>query len=194
MWFQPFINNLFHEILISLSYMYLLYGSQLLLPDYYMLLSVLFAHLQVCEYFCVALFFFSPFLFLPEGVHPFFRRWIVYMTISNSTSTWVATCCLRGLTWLACAMFSCVQIMVWLPVLGIFSLRRCWCRRLQPGAPRTPWESLRWKLTLGEKSLAALGSWTCVSGLLVPTPSQLSYIPALPPPPPHTHTHQSLNL
>ena len=72
MWYQPFINNLFHEILISLSYMYLLYGSQLLLPDYYMLLSVLFAHLQVCEYFCVVLLFFL--LFFTRGSTPIFQE------------------------------------------------------------------------------------------------------------------------
>ena len=126
MWYQPFINNLFHEILISLSYMYLLYGSQLLLPDYYMLLSVLFAHLQVCEYFCVVLFFFFFLSFFTRGSTPIFQEMnCVYVYIFYSTSTWVATCCLRGLTWLACAMFSCVQIMVWLPVLGIFSLCRC---------------------------------------------------------------------
>ena len=128
--------------------------------------------------------------FLPEVVHPFFRKQIVYMTIFNSSSTWVATCCLRGMTWHV--LFSCVQIMVWLPVLGNFSMCRCWCRQLHPRVPQTPWESLHWKLTLAEKSLAAVGNQTCVSSSLVPTPSQLSYIPP-PPPPPHPK-YQSLNL
>ena len=32
---------------------------------------------------------------------------------------------------------------------------------------RTPWESLHWKLTLGEKSLVATGNHTCLSGMPV---------------------------
>ena len=38
-------------------------------------------------------------------------------------------------------------------------------------------ESLHWKLTLGEKSLAAPGKRTCISGALVQCSNQLSYIP-----------------
>ena len=37
--------------------------------------------------------------------------------------------------------------------------------------------SLHWKLTVGEKSLAALGNRTCVSGVMVRCSNQLSYIP-----------------
>ena len=32
--------------------------------------------------------------------------------------------------------------MVWLPVFGIFNVRRCWCKQLNTGAARTPQESL----------------------------------------------------
>ena len=35
--------------------------------------------------------------------------------------------------------------------------------RLHAGAVQTPWESLHWKLTLGEKSLATPGTRTCIS-------------------------------
>ena len=74
------------------------------------------------------------------------------------------------------AVFSCVQTMVWLPVFGIFNVRvdvdscNCTAQRLL--------ESLHWKLTLGEKSLAALGSRTRVStapGFSVGTLYQLNY-------------------
>ena len=44
---------------------------------------------------------------------------------------------------------------------------------------RTPQESLHWKLTLGEKSLAAPGNRTCVSGVPVRCSNQMSYIPIL---------------
>ena len=40
-------------------------------------------------------------------------------------------------------------------------------------------ESLPWKLSLGEKSLAAPGNWTCVSSMTVRCSNQLSYIPIL---------------
>ena len=36
-----------------------------------------------------------------------------------------------------CAAFSCVQTMVWLPVLGIFNMRRCWCMWLHMVAVQT---------------------------------------------------------
>ena len=39
------------------------------------------------------------------------------------------------------------------------------------------YKSLHWKLTLGEKSLAAPGNGTCVSGVTVWCSKQLSYIP-----------------
>ena len=46
------------------------------------------------------------------------------------------------------------------------------------GGVRTPWESLHWKLTLGEKSLAALGNRTCLNQRHAGLPLyQLSYIP-----------------
>ena len=35
------------------------------------------------------------------------------------------------------------------------------------GGAWTPWESLHWKLTLGEKSIATLGKWTCISSMRV---------------------------
>ena len=44
------------------------------------------------------------------------------------------------------------------------------------GGVRTPKESLRWKLTLEEKFLAAPGNRTCVSGMTVRCSNQLSYI------------------
>ena len=55
----------------------------------------------------------------------------------------------------ACVVFSCVPTVVWLP--------KCWCMRWHTGAVRTPSESLHWKLTLGERSLAAPGTRTRVS-------------------------------
>ena len=42
-------------------------------------------------------------------------------------------------------------------------MHKCWCMQLHTGAVWTPQESLHWKLTLGEKSLAASGTWTCIS-------------------------------
>ena len=38
-------------------------------------------------------------------------------------------------------------------------------------------KSLHWKLTLGEKSIAAPGNQTCVSGMTVWCSNQLSYVP-----------------
>ena len=62
------------------------------------------------------------------------------------------------------AAFSCVQTMTWLPVFGIFNVRtRFRCMRLHTGAGWTSYKSLHWKLTLGEKSLAASGTRTRVS-------------------------------
>ena len=46
------------------------------------------------------------------------------------------------------------------------------------GGVWTLWESLHWKLTLGEKSLSAPGSRTCVSSVPVRWSNQLSYTPA----------------
>ena len=42
-----------------------------------------------------------------------------------------------------------------------------------------PKESLHWKLTLGRKSFASPGNWTCVSSMMVWCFNQLSYIPSL---------------
>ena len=36
---------------------------------------------------------------------------------------------------------------------------------------------MHWKVTLGRKSLAAPGNWTCGSGMMVRCSNQLSYIP-----------------
>ena len=62
-----------------------------------------------------------------------------------------------------CAVFSCVQTMVWLPVFGICNVRSDVdardCTRGLCGHGKNP----HWKLTLGEKSLAASGTRTCVS-------------------------------
>jgi len=63
--------------------------------------------------------------------------------------------------------------------LGFLGVHRCWCMRLHTEAVRTPSESLHWKLTLGEKSLAAPGTRTRVSivpGLLVRSLYPLSYL------------------
>ena len=46
------------------------------------------------------------------------------------------------------------------------------------GGVRTPKESVHWKLTLVEKSLAAPGNRTCVSGVTVRCCNPLSYIPS----------------
>ena len=59
-----------------------------------------------------------------------------------------------------CAVFPCVQTTVWLPVFGIFSMHTdvdaCNCTQGLYGHRKT----LYWKLTLGEKSLAASGTET----------------------------------
>ena len=63
--------------------------------------------------------------------------------------------------------------------LGFLRVYRCWCMRLHTEAVRTPSESLHWKWTLGEKSLAAPGTRTRVSivpGLLVRSLYPLSYL------------------
>ena len=58
----------------------------------------------------------------------------------------------------------CVQTVVWLPVFGIFSERTdvdaCDCSQGQYGLHTI---RVQWNLTLGEKSLAALGTWAWVS-------------------------------
>ena len=57
-----------------------------------------------------------------------------------------------------CEEFSCVQTVIWLPVFGTFNVRTdgdpCDCTRGLHGHRK----SLRRKLTLGEKSLAAPGT------------------------------------
>ena len=66
-----------------------------------------------------------------------------------------------------CAVFSCVQAMVWLPDLGFgdwdwdFGIRNV-RTRLIAGAVYGNSESLHWKLTVGEKSLVAPGNRTRV--------------------------------
>ena len=42
-----------------------------------------------------------------------------------------------------------------------------WMRAIVHGGVQTPFESLHWKLTLGEKSLAAPGNRTCNGGMLI---------------------------
>ena len=58
-----------------------------------------------------------------------------------------------------CAVFSCLQTMVWLPVFEIFNMR------LHLGAVRTPYyENMHWKLTLEEEEKnAGPGTGTRVS-------------------------------
>ena len=46
------------------------------------------------------------------------------------------------------------------------------------GCTDTKTESALWKLTLGRKSLPALGNWTFISGMMVQCSNQLSYIPS----------------
>ena len=48
------------------------------------------------------------------------------------------------------------------------------------GRVRTPWKSLHWKLTLGEKSLAAPGNWTCLSSVPVQHYTDWATSPVLP--------------
>ena len=62
-----------------------------------------------------------------------------------------------------CAVFSCIQTTVWLPVFGNLNVRTytdaCDCTRGMYGHCK----SLHWKLTLGEKALAKPGTRTRVS-------------------------------
>ena len=46
------------------------------------------------------------------------------------------------------------------------------------GGVRTLRESLHWKLTLGRKSLATPGNWTCISSVMVRYSNRPSYIPS----------------
>ena len=81
--------------------------------------------------------------------------------ICNSLATRAATVCLQGWTQnglrvdLECAVFLCAYTTVWLPM------------RVDVNACDCTWElykcckNLRWKPTLGEKSLGELGSQTC---------------------------------
>ena len=74
----------------------------------------------------------------------------------------------RHLFLTVCAVFSCVQTKVWLPMLGIFNVHTdvnvfdC-----TQGLYRHRKKVLHWKLTLGDKSLAAPGSRSYVSGVPV---------------------------
>ena len=67
---------------------------------------------------------------------------------------------------LVCAVFLCVQTKAWLPVFRIFNLctdvDACNCTQVLYGHCK----SLHWKLTLGEKSLAAPGIQTHISIVL----------------------------
>ena len=45
------------------------------------------------------------------------------------------------------------------------------------GGVPTPSDSLHWKLTLGGKSLATLGNWTCLSSVSAQCSTTMSYIP-----------------
>ena len=62
-----------------------------------------------------------------------------------------------------CAVFSCVQTMVWLPAFGIFYVRTDVDACDHTWGLHAHRKSLCWKLTLGEKFLAALRTWTCDS-------------------------------
>ena len=53
--------------------------------------------------------------------------------------------------------------MVLLPVLWIFNRHKRQCMQLHTGVVRTSSESLHWKLTVGENSLAASRTQTCIS-------------------------------
>ena len=61
---------------------------------------------------------------------------------------------------------------------GSLSCARMLMQATAHGGVRTPKESLHCKLTLVEKSLAAPGNRTCVSGVTVRCCNQLSYIPS----------------
>ena len=77
-----------------------------------------------------------------------------------------------------CTILVCVQTKAWLPVSGIFNVctdvDACDCTQVLYGHCK----SLHWKLTLGEKSLAAPGTQTGISivlGFLSQMLYQLSY-------------------
>ena len=65
------------------------------------------------------------------------------------------------------AVFSCVQTKIWLPLFWIYNVRRDVNASDCTGRLYGHRKSLHWKLTQGEKSLAAPGNRTCVSGVPV---------------------------
>ena len=79
---------------------------------------------------------------------------------ARSGYVWVAIIH-RTLTWTA-ASLSCAQML-----MHEIAHRGIWTWK----------ESLHWKLTLGRKSFAAPGNWTCVSGVMARCSNQLRYIP-----------------
>ena len=57
------------------------------------------------------------------------------------------------------------QTLTW--TLGLLTFAQMIMHMIAHGGVRTKWESLHWKMTLGEKSLAVPGNRTCVSDLMI---------------------------
>ena len=65
-------------------------------------------------FFCVSLYV--------EVVHLVFWRWIAYVKTFSYLASWLVVAHLWKLTGLVCAVYLCVQTVVWLPVTGVISM------------------------------------------------------------------------
>ena len=84
------------------------------------------------------------------------------------------------LSLMVCAGYVCVAIIHWTLTwtTGSLSCAQILMHAIAYRGVWTPKESLHWKLILGRKSLARLGSWTCISCVMVRCSNQLSCIPS----------------
>ena len=94
-----------------------------------------------------------PFRFLWREYTVFFWRRIAYVYVTVF-SFFVINFGQPHSVFGGCAVFSCFQTRVYLPVLVIFNAdaRTCWHMRLLTGAVRTPQESLHWRVDSGSKN------------------------------------------